>query len=536
MTSGTTGLSDDVYYRFRELISNHCGLYFPEQKRRDLEIGLSKALGSTSKEITDVDTYYHFLSAVSDPEAQAEMTRLMSLLTIGETHFFRNEAQFDALQNHILPNLIRQKRMMATTSGSNAPATLRLRLWSAGCATGEEPYSLAILLRELIPDIVNWHILILATDINEAFLSRARQALYSAWSFRESRAVAMRSHYFTQKGKQYQLRDDIRQMVTFTYHNLGANNFPAFSNNTSGMDVIICRNVMIYFGSETTHALVNRFYDALVDGGWLVVGHSEPSMLMYRRFQVHSFPNTLLYQKTGQPTFRFDNWQGEGVWNQEQPLEPVMEPSTAVFLKIEEENTTTLSAGCQSGILVSLPPVEASLPLADNGSETAKGVDAAGTIQPLPDQAILRFEETKDEYTEHQCAYAYTQLANAYADKENWNQARHWCELALELDSLLPEAYFTLAMVDEHEGKIEGAITNLKKAIYLDQKQPLSHFNLAMLYLKEGQKAQAQRALHNSRKILAQWPPERIIPYSGGSSAQRLLSVVQNILAEFESE
>ncbi|MBI1878914.1 MAG: hypothetical protein HYR94_11975, partial [Chloroflexi bacterium] len=239
------------YSRFRDLVLERSGLHFPEKKWTDLEIGLSKAMHSLPGAVVealgslDLDIYYRFLKEAATPLAQAEMERLINLLTIGETHFFRDSAQFDALATQVLPDLIARKRAAAAAVGSNPPGIPQLRLWSAGCATGEEPYSLAILLHQLIPDINNWRILILATDINQDSLTRARQSLYSNWSFRETRAKTTRSLYFTAQGKRYQLRDDIRQMVTFAPLNLIEDNFPAVHNNTMSMDLILCRNVTI---------------------------------------------------------------------------------------------------------------------------------------------------------------------------------------------------------------------------------------------------------------------------------------------------
>lgn len=527
MITKTHTLNDHEYLLFRELILNYSGLHFPEKKRGDLETGLSRSLETMPLGITDLHTYYRFLTNVSTPEAAAEMDRLMKFLTIGETHFFRNDAHFDALKSHILPELIRRKRTMATTTSVNVVGVPQLRVWSAGCATGEEPYSLAMLLRELIPDIANWHIFILATDINQDSLDRARQGIYSAWSFREPRALTMRSRYFTEQGNQYQLRDDIRKMVSFAHHNLAAKDFPAFANGTSAMDLIICRNVMIYFDDETTQALINRFYDALIDRGWLIVGHSEPSLTMYRKFQVQTFPNALLYQKTGQPTICFNDWQGPADVTPGQSLE------TAVFTVTDDTFTQWL------------PPDPLPQPAA-NGTHSHIEPDPMDldtyqvALQLLRDnqveQAVAILEDETYPFTDQQRTHAYILLANAYADAGHWHQARAWCDRALKLDTLLPEVYFILAMVHECEGEIESAIANLKKVIYLDRKRPLSHFNLAMLYMKNGQKVQAERALHNAEKILTEWPPEKVIPNSGGTNAKRLLQVVQYMLTEIEHE
>jgi chemotaxis protein methyltransferase CheR len=300
--TATHRLANDDYLRFRDLILDRSGLHFPEQKRNDFEIGLLKAWASAPDYLVDINAYYHFLQEAATPIAKAEIARLINHLTVGETRFFRNEAQFDALKNHILPELIWCKRVLASSSGSYRPDALQLRFWSAGCATGEEPYSLAMLLRQLIPDIDQWHILIWATDINENFLTQARRGVYPNWSFREPNALAMRSQYFTRREKYYQLQDNIRQMVTFARHNLITDMPVVSGHEPHSFDLIICRNVTIYFDNETTRQVIDKFYNALTDGGWLAVGHSEPSLIMHRRFQAKTFPQALFYQKCNQPT------------------------------------------------------------------------------------------------------------------------------------------------------------------------------------------------------------------------------------------
>jgi chemotaxis protein methyltransferase CheR len=297
MNEATFKLEDELYGRFRDLVQTQSGLYFPDKKRRELELALSKALADAPGGISGAEGYYRYLATAVTPTARQEVARFINRLTIRETHLFRDSAQFDALAMEVLPALIAEKREVAAKAGTSP----QLRLWSAGCSTGEEAYSLAILLRELLPDIARWHICILATDINEDLLARARQAIYPNWSFRESRAQTLRPRYFRPHHNggrdSYQLCEEMRQMVTFAHHNLAVADYPAVHNNTTSMDLILCRNVTIYFAPETTRQIVGRFHQSLVEGGWLVVGHSEPSATTYSTFAGHIIQGTLLYQK-----------------------------------------------------------------------------------------------------------------------------------------------------------------------------------------------------------------------------------------------
>lgn len=537
------------YLRFRELILRRSGLHFPDKKREDLEIGLLRAFQDAPETVSDLTAYYHYLTQSANLEAQQEMDRVINLLTVGETHFFRDSAQFDALANHVLPALIERKRAAAMALGANPHISPELRIWSAGCATGEEAYSLAILLTELISDIEQWRISILATDINHDSLTRAREALYSDWSFRESRALSLRERYFTPEGRRNRLDVSVRRMVTFSRMNLKESNFPSIDNGTTAMDLIMCRNVTIYFDAETTQNLVNRFYDVLVDKGWLVVGHSEPSLMTYRDYQAHTFPGTLLYQKLLQPSQK--QYKQELIDNLlfSKPLSRavVSRPLPSVAKAVDHASNhpprtkgpTKPLPPRRTGFLIPpdfkpprrtgiLPLLEISnsQELSDDPYKAARKQLSLGHIN----QAIITLQGAMDDFSDSQRPYAYCLLARAYADQGRWEQARDWCQSAIDLNSLLPESYAILAMVNENEGMLDQAIINLKKVIYLDRDRPLTHFSLAMLYQKMNQMDKSRRVLRNVEKILASWPSDMVIPDSGGTSAKRLLESVRQLL------
>jgi chemotaxis protein methyltransferase CheR len=227
-------------------------------------------------------------SAFTDPLWQT----LIQALTVGETYFYRDQAHFEALRTHILPRLIAERRK----TGNKV-----LRLWSAGCATGEEPYSLAMLLHELLPDIETWHITLLGTDINLAFLERARHGVYRPSSFRRETPKEIQKHWFTATPEGYRLHQAIRDTVIFSSLNL-AESSPSFLGGTLQVDLIMCRNVTIYFDQVTTINIIGRFYRALADEGWLVVGHAETLSTMYRGFNVCNFEKAVFYQKAAAST------------------------------------------------------------------------------------------------------------------------------------------------------------------------------------------------------------------------------------------
>jgi chemotaxis protein methyltransferase CheR len=271
-------LSDELYISFRDMLRERCGLHYPERKRGDLAHGLTQAMNSGD--------YADLAALYADAAADGPgWETIVAHLTVGETYFFRNGPQFEALQQHVLPELLQRR------------STIRsVRVWSAACATGEEPYSIAMLLDHMLPQDQLWQASILATDLNQRFLARAREGLYGEWSFRET-STDQRARFWTQEGNRWRLHTAIRRMVVFARLNLAEATYPAIANGTCALDIIFCRNVMIYFDEATTRQVIDRLYGALAPGGWLFVGHAEPQVGLFSQFEVHNFPSAIIYRK-----------------------------------------------------------------------------------------------------------------------------------------------------------------------------------------------------------------------------------------------
>ncbi len=205
---------------------------------------------------------------------RSQIEILASHLTVGETYFFRDKRLFKTLEESILSELIQLRR----NSGRY------LRIWSAGCSSGEEPYSIAILLSKMIPDIGDWGITILATDINTRFLQKAADGVYGNWSFRDIEP-GIKEGFFNQKEDgRFEVLSRIREMVTFSYLNLVEDAYPSLVNNTNALDIIFCRNVLMYFVPELAGKVVRNLHRSLVDGGFLIVSPTESSIPIFSQF------------------------------------------------------------------------------------------------------------------------------------------------------------------------------------------------------------------------------------------------------------
>ncbi|PWB77440.1 MAG: hypothetical protein C3F08_10030 [Candidatus Methylomirabilota bacterium] len=277
-------LSDDVRREAQILIARRLGLAFPEDRHADLERGLARAVRGAS--MPSPDAYLSWLAAL--PDESPEWRRLAAHLTVGETYFFRDQGCFEALEQQILPDLIAARR---------SAGNLRLRLWSAACATGEEPYSLAILLDCLLPDLADWVLTILATDINPEALESARRGLYRQWSLRETPAWIRDRYFHRQGGETLEVDLRIRRMVTFAPLNLAEDGYPSVVTNTTAMDLIFCRNVLMYFTDEAQRASVGRLQRALLPEGWLVVSPAEASIDLLKPLTPVNFRGAILYRK-----------------------------------------------------------------------------------------------------------------------------------------------------------------------------------------------------------------------------------------------
>lgn len=278
-------LQPSDFQAFEDLVSIKTGLKVDKNRHDEIVKTLGEMLDLSK--LTSFDSLRRMLS--NCPTDDPLWRQLIDRVTIGETYFFRDAAQCNVLQTAVLPELIAKRR---------ASGFKHLSLWSAGCATGEEPYTLAIMLREMIPDIVDWTFSILATDINVTSLETARRGIYRPHSFRQETRPDVQGRWFTKHDNNtFELDAAVRKMVEFAPLNLLSEDFPSFETRTMNLDLIICRNVTIYFEAATTRRIIERFYSCLNSEAWLVVGHAEPLVSAYEGFVPRNFPNAVLYQK-----------------------------------------------------------------------------------------------------------------------------------------------------------------------------------------------------------------------------------------------
>ena len=265
------------------------GLHFPRERWRELEVGICTAARELG--LPDVVAWAHRL--LEAPLTRDVIEILAAQLTIGETYFFRDTRSFEIIGEQLLPELIRVRR----------GAGQRLRIWSAGCCTGEEPYSLAILLDRILPDLRDWQLTLLATDVNPHFLRKAAAGVYGEWSFRDAPAW-LKSNYFEPVApNRYVILPRIKQLVTFAYLNLAADAYPTLAGGTNAMDLIFCRNVLMYFPPDTARRVVQNFHHSLLETGWLLLSGVEGCSQWLTGFDPTPFDGAALYRKSSASPF-----------------------------------------------------------------------------------------------------------------------------------------------------------------------------------------------------------------------------------------
>ncbi len=444
------GLAEAQYVRFRDLVRAKSGLALPAARRRELERAVAQALLETGA--SGPDALYSMLA--DGDRARPALETLIAAITVGETHFFRDRAQFEALGRHVLPDLIARRR-----------AERSLRLWSVGCASGEEPHSLAILLERLLPDLDDWNVLILATDIDPSALEKARRGVYGRWSFREV-PQGIEEAYFLPRDRGLEILPRIRRRVTLGYLNLVEDVYPSLHTNTRAMDLILCRNVLMYFEEPTARQVVSRLHAALAQGGWLVVSPAELSQSLFERFTARNFPHAVLYQKVG----------GEGARALE-ALGPARAlPAEAPFEQAGDHGEA-------------LPRLEAAAPAGEDG----RAACLAGRV---------------------------------HADAGELAAAQRWVGDALDQAPMLAEAHYLQGLIRQEEGRLEEALTALRRCVYADPQFVLGHFALAGLAWRLGLTGRARKALEAAARLLSGRRSEEPIPEGDGLTVGQLLELV----------
>jgi chemotaxis protein methyltransferase CheR len=506
--------TDTELSKISELIAERTGLHFPVSRLHDLERGICSAAREFG--FKDAESCIRWLLA--SPLSKTQIEILASHLTVGETYFFREKKSFEMLERNVLPELIHSRQ------GNEK----NLRIWSAGCCTGEEPYSIAILLSKMIPDIKDWNITILATDINPRFLQKASVGSYNEWSFRDTPGAIKERYFKRTKEGRFEILPHIKKLVNFFYLNLMEDSYPSLLNNTNAMDIIFCRNVLMYFDHKHQRKVIENLYRCLLDGGWLIVSPSEISHVLFARFTAVNFQGAIVYRKAvASDKLKVSGFEmqdsiskfQDASYKMQEPITPAMDfayVSGPEYIPGEEpEESLPLEAVPPKAEEIQANPYEEALALFEQGRFT----EAAEKIAVL---LSLKKDDTK----------AMALLARVYANQGHLSEAHEWCEKAIVADKLNPGCHYLLATILQERGQAEEAVVSLKRALYLEPDFVLAHFSLGNLTKQQGKLKESEKHFENALTLLHDYRNEEILPESEGVNAGRLKEIIQFMIVD----
>ncbi len=450
--------------RLRDLIGQHSGLGQPLLGNEALERAVARRL--SARGLAGVADYWPLLEGAPN----GEINNLVQLLTNKETFFFRELHQFEALRRRVLPELVAARKFPVPVDPSErAP----LRLWSAGCATGEEPYSLAITVLEYQRRHGPIEAEILGTDIDADAIEVARRGHYGERALRLVPSE-LRERYFRFDGSSYRVGDEVARLVTFSVHNLAVACCPA---DLSDLDVIFCRNVTIYFGSEARDRLNARLAGSLREGGYLFVASAETMGHNQGRLELLSEGKTFLFRKGRSPG--------------QQALTSISKP-----LKLQPREAQPVAEGPGPRRRVERPAPTPVPPAVDSPLERAQAAfryqnyeAALRELDRLPEEQPLVLD-------------AWALRAAILLQTGRLDEAEEACQILLAHDPWRTDAHFLMGMIAHHRGQVREAIEALKTVVYLQPEHPGAHFYLAEAHQALGQWEHARREYKNTLNVL----------------------------------
>jgi chemotaxis protein methyltransferase CheR len=483
--------------RLSAFIAGALGLHFPRERWSDLQRGMAAATDEFG--FNDAAACAEWL--LSAPPTKAQLQILASHLTIGETYFFREKKTFETLADSILPKLIHSRRSCEK----------RLRIWSAGCCSGEEAYSLAILLRQVLPDLADWRVTILATDINPRFLRKAVAGSYGEWSFRDAPAGFKERYFNRGNDGRYVVVPEIKRMVTFAHLNLAEDSYPSLATDTNAMDLIFCRNVLMYFTPAQTGKVVANLHRALLDGGWLAVSPSEVSQALFSGFATRNFPGVVLYEKSA---VKADGYR--------MSLPALSDEVTAGVAPLHKQPVAT------APLTPPLPSPQPTKRTQEDARSTPYVAAAALYEQGRYTDVVNTLLASVAQHPRDPRQFSL--LARALANQGKLADALAWCDRWIAADKLDPAGHYLRAIVLLERGNSGEARSSLQRTIYLNPAFVLAHFTLGNLARAVGKSDEADKHFSNTRQLLARYQANDLLPESDGLTAGRLTETIAALI------
>ncbi len=509
----TGGWSDPAFARVAAVVYAVAGLVFPPNRQPSAEAGMRRAM--TSLRIADPDLLATMVGAPGEAR-----DALLAELTVGETYFFREAAQLDLLRTDVLPSLLAARSAVAP-----------LRLWSAGCASGEEPYTLAILLREL-----GWPhpAEILGTDVSSPRLASARRGRYTRWSLRGVSAQRV-ERWFHPVGTQFQLDPAIRASVRFAPLNLMSTEYPSMESGTANQDVVLCRNVLIYFDMPSVALIASRLLAALAPDGWLLLGASDPPLAELVPCEVVMTPAGIAYRRDDRdpgPGARLRNASAVRTptpADASAAIPPAFTPSATNSRRVPD--TSSRAAGgleAATSEPISRGAVDDDRRVVESAAPATTADDADPRTRYMAGD-YARAEALSRSFVESDAGdvRAWVILVRALANQGRLREADEQCTRALDHHRGGAELHYLHAMLLSAAGQYRESAKAARRAIYLDPRFVMAHLQMGDALARLDDTERAVLAFENATQLLADMTNHESIEGSDGVSASRLRQVAE---------
>ena len=479
-------LAAEDFVLLRDYLRATAGLEFDEGRRASLASVLHDRVLASG-----VDSVATYLAAVGRPDWASERQRLLDAVTIQETHFHRARPQIEALRQHILPDVLHR----AARDGREAV------VWSAGCSTGEEPFTLAMLMLEIAEGMPSRpRMRVIGTDVSSAALQVAQAATYAGRTVDLAEATAVERWLRREPEGGYTVRDEVREIVQFAHHNL-VTDPPPFP--PGGVDLVVCRHVTIYFSRDTTRSLVDRFRGVLGSTGWLLMGPAESLWQVSDSFALQPVGDAFAYRAH----------RSAGT------ARPGHSASRVGARLLPPGSTIPTGGPGRSG-----SPARPSTPALPTGRQS---LSRAGTARSAPAKAapVPVAAGRPDPIAAAQAAF----------DSGTYDDAARLAQGALELDPVNSQAYLLLGHARLNQGRPGDAVEPLQRAVFLDPLAGHGHFLLAVALSAAGRSAQAAPAYRAAANTLPGVPKETVRRMLDGRRLQELVQLCHRLADDAET-
>ena len=475
-----------------EVFKNQTGIRVQDHQLPAMRVTIKEAC--TRFGFADCNALLQTLTTQQSLSPQLEF--MIAGLTVGESYFFRDARQFAFLQGKFLPELIQRKR---------AQNNLSIRVWSAGCADGQEIASIAILLRELLPDIEHWELHLLGTDINPEALTKAINGQYRHWSLRATSA-AMTKKYFKQTKEAFALSTAVRNNLQYAWLNLIEDRFPSILTSTVMLDLILCRNVFIYLEDEVINHVVPRFAASLAMDGVLILGASDPHVCVEQELKMCEHKGVYFFRSH----------------------DSIPEPATKTRVSL---NTVPTAISKKKPVQTTVKKLAPNTrPFTRENLLSIRQLELQGRWQDVLKTADAFLADGKDDNTLLQSK------AMALANLGNLMQASDVCTNILHRDPDNQQTYFIKALVLLEQDDLTGAAQALRRALYIDREFLEAHRQMGLLLCRQGRLKCGIKQLTSALKLAEKADPALELVFMTGVNCERLRYILASEIIMYSNK